>query len=61
MNLWQRMKRLNDQYDDWTMRAAERVIAKLDRGAMIGTRPGKSHIGVWDLLDKKQDHPARPE
>jgi len=59
MKIWTAMKRLNQSYDAWVIRAANKVVDDLDHRGMDRRNPEtKKHISVWDLLSNRRD-PAR--
>jgi hypothetical protein len=50
------MKRLNQRYDAWAMRAANKVVDDLDHRREDGSKSkAKKHISVWDLLPNRRD------
>lgn len=56
MKIWTAMKRLNQSYDAWAIRAANKVVDDLDhRGADSRKPETKKHISVWDLLPNRRD------
>jgi hypothetical protein len=56
MKIWTATKRLNQRYDAWATRAANKVVDGLDhRGADSGKPEIKKHISVWDLLPNHRD------
>ena len=61
MRIWEMMKRLNDRYDEWSMRTAQRFIAKLDHPARSEKLPNKRHYGIWDLLSKRTEPETPPK
>jgi hypothetical protein len=56
MRIWTSMKRLNQSYDAWVIRAANRVVDDLDHRGVDSRKPEtKSHISVWDLLSNRRN------
>ena len=49
MKIWTAMRRLNQSYDAWAIRA-------LDHRGVDSSKPeAKKHISVWDLLSHPRD------
>jgi hypothetical protein len=56
VKIWTATKRLNQRYDAWAKRTANRVVAELDRSGENGRKSEtKRHISVWDLLSKNRE------
>jgi hypothetical protein len=56
MRIWTAMKRLNQSYDAWVIRAANRVVDDLDHRGVDSRKPEtKSNISVWDLLSNRRN------
>jgi hypothetical protein len=56
MKIWTAMKRLNERYDAWAIRAANNVVDNIDhRSASHGTPEAKTHMSVRDLLPHRRD------
>jgi hypothetical protein len=56
MKLWIAMKRLNERYDAWATRTANRIVADLDRRPRDGGKPERRRqLSVWDLLSQNRE------
>jgi hypothetical protein len=56
MRIWTAMKRLNQSYDAWVIRAANRVVDDLDHRGVDSRKPEtESNISVWDLLSNRRN------
>lgn len=53
MKIWETLKRLNNRYDDWSMRKAEEIIANIDDGGKF-KKSLKKYIGISDLISKRR-------
>jgi len=61
MRIWETTKRLNDRYDQWSVRMAQRIIAHLDHPARAEKLSHKRHYGIWDLLSKRTGPKTTPK
>jgi hypothetical protein len=55
MKIWTAMKRLNQSYDAWMIRAANKVVDDLDHRGVDRKPETRKHISVWDLLSSRRD------
>lgn len=56
MKIWTAMKRLNQSFDAWAIRAANKIVDDLDHRGVDSRKPEtKNHISVWDLLSNRRN------
>ena len=56
MKIWTAMKRLNQSYDAWAARVANKVVDDLDHRGVKSRKPeAKKLISIWDLLSNRRD------